>query len=199
MVVSRGEKSSSEHSRWLCLCDCGVQKQVIHQTLVRGESRSCGCGRKSYDYTDPVHRTWRHMMERCFSKTSNDHRLYGARGITVCERWRSFENFQKDMAPRPPGTSLDRINNDGNYEPGNCRWADPKTQANNRGVCQYYEFSGEKLTIGQIAEKLDLPYQALYRRLMIYGWNIERATTEPLRNDRRRKHTGLPGVARSKT
>src|SRR5215207_4952752 len=125
---------------WLCQCSCGNIKSVIGSELKRGRVRSCGClfrynnlthGR-SYTYE---YQCWADMLQRCNNKNSNNYKYYGARGITVCERWRKFENFYADMGERPNDNySLDRINNDGNYEPNNCRWTTTDIQAQNKRV-----------------------------------------------------------------
>jgi hypothetical protein len=128
--------------RWDCVCDCGSHTVVWGGHLRRGETKSCGClhrelakacATKHGMYGTREYRSWQGMKQRCCNPEHVAYESYGGRGITVCEEWRlSFEAFFADMLERPPGTSLDRINNDGNYEPGNCCWSDAKQQAENR-------------------------------------------------------------------
>lgn len=133
---------------WKCRCVCG--NEVIHRTteLIRETVKSCGClpsdlarqlGKRAADWTKThgmtgtsTYITWRATINRCYYVKHKSYDAYGGRGITVCDRWHTFENFMADMGERPPGTSINRIDNDGNYEPGNCEWATPKTQAQNR-------------------------------------------------------------------
>jgi len=132
-------------ARWRCICDCGTTKLVRTSDLVQGKSTSCGCKRKEnfkYDQTthghaagtwSPTYHTYAGMIKRCYYPASISYPYYGARGITVCDRWQErFENFLTDMGERPEGTSLDRIDPEGHYEPINCRWATPHEQRINQ-------------------------------------------------------------------
>ena len=127
---------------WLCRCDCGNMKLVLSGALRDEDTRSCGClddeaRRKRFTihgcYKTREYKSWAAMKVRCQNPTNPGYARYGAVGITVCERWQKFENFLADMGPRPPGTSIDRYpDGAGNYEPGNCRWANSEQQSSNR-------------------------------------------------------------------
>lgn len=126
---------------WLCRCACGNLVKTRGSNLRSGLSRSCGCLRaevekssaKTHGQTrSPEYQSWRGMLDRCRNSKHVSFHRYGGRGISVCKRWLKFENFLADMGKRPAGLSLDRINNDGNYEPSNCRWATDAEQRANK-------------------------------------------------------------------
>lgn len=128
----------------------------------------------------PIYSTWRTMRERCNNPNAVNYDRYGGRGIKVCERWSSFENFYADMGDRPfPRAEIDRIDNDGDYEPGNCRWATRSQNGNNTSANRAITFRGKTQNIVQWAKEFGLSYPAVYQRLKL-GWSIEKALTTPL-------------------
>ena len=140
-VLERHFSSPKGLAVWSCLCECGAMTRVTGSNLRSGAVKSCGClmiERATHAatthglYRSPAHVSWMNMMQRCFNPKNHKWPRYGKRGITVCARWLKFENFYADMGERPSGKSIDRINNDGDYEPGNCRWATPKEQRANQ-------------------------------------------------------------------
>lgn len=124
----------------------------------------------------PTWRSWESMRARCENPDNKDWPRYGGRGISVCERWHSFELFLADMGIRPEGMTIDRIDMNGNYEPGNCRWETPTAQARNRRSSVFVEFAGERMTVSAWAERTGLERKTLEYRIRI-GWTPERALT----------------------
>lgn len=178
---------------WRCKCECGGEAFCMSSNLRNGNSRSCGCLRKEnfkYDHTThglsatPEYQVWKNMIERCTNPDDHIFHFYGGRGIRVCERWlKSVEDFVKDMGPRPtPKHMIERINNSGNYEPTNCRWATRKEQANNKRNNIRLKLGDTEMTLQQWSEKLGVSHWMLRQRLKL-GWSIERALTEPSRYD----------------
>jgi hypothetical protein len=121
-------------SHWHCRCDCGTEKTVRGQYLREGRSTGCGCTRRVTHglHKHPQYGSWLQMRDRCRNPNHPDYPHYGGRGIKVCKRWHDFGLYLSDVGERPPGKTLDRIDNDGNYTPGNVRWATQKEQIANR-------------------------------------------------------------------
>ena len=139
---------SQKQVAWKCLCDCGTEKILGSYKITSGKTRSCGClivehmkemrtGKppstaRHFHSHSPTYRSWYAMLQRCTNKNNHRYDCYGGRGITVCDRWRLFDNFLADMGERPFEMTIDRINVNGNYEVANCRWATSKEQAANK-------------------------------------------------------------------
>lgn len=139
--------------------------------------------RKKHSHTthkssSPTYKSWHMMKQRCLNKNYNQFADYGGRGITVCDRWLQFENFLADMGARPDGKTLDREDNNGNYEPGNCKWSTRKEQQSNRRACHWIELDGERKTLSQWAETLGIKPHSLLHRFK-KGWSVKRALTTP--------------------
>lgn len=173
---------------FVCRCECGVEKIISGASLRRGASRSCGCRAVRRGNTDrrthglSKHRlagTWRSMKERCQNPKHEAYARYGGRGIVVCERWQSLENFVADNeAAGLPGLTLDRRDNDGPYSPENCRWVSRKEQTRNRSVNRLVEFRGRTQCVSAWAEEWGLATTTLLGRLHT-GWSVEAAITTP--------------------
>jgi len=172
-VLEEGEKKNGK-THWTCVCVCGKTANVCSASLTKGVSTKClDCYRKlmpDHGYTckknrHPLYDLWMAMIARCENKKSISYKNYGGRGITVCERWHDLLLFSKDMGERPLGCSIDRINSDGNYEPGNCRWATNLEQGRNRGNNRILEYGGEKRCLSEWAEFFNIKHAALQKYL----------------------------------
>jgi hypothetical protein len=182
--------------QWRCICSCGGEIVVAQGNLTSGATRSCGCFHRerasAANLTHGLSNTtehviWSGMRARCSNPKHTAYADYGGRGITVCERWNSFQNFLADMGPRPSKQhSIDRIDVDGPYSPQNCRWATPSEQAQNKGSNRLVTFNGETTTISEWSRRLGIGAQLLGKRLDVLGWTVEHALATPARYHPRR-------------
>lgn len=177
-VISYSHTKYAEHF-WVCRCDCGTEKIVIGGSLKSGVSRSCGCLSREMSFVHGMEKTktyttWAQMLSRCRNKKHASYSSYGGRGIKVCERWHEFVNFYADMGEKPEGMSLDRIDNDGDYKPENCKWSTVKQQIRNRRVSPKFEWNGEQKSLAELAEMHGLPWRRVYERIRS-GWSINDA------------------------
>jgi hypothetical protein len=181
-------------ARWLCDCDCGNQTTVTGGSLRSGNTMSCGClHRESVSkrniassthgmFGTPEYRSWSAMMTRCTNPSHAAYQRYGGRGISVCDDWKTFERFYGDMGPRPPGCSIERIDNNMGYEPANCRWATRVEQQRNKRSNRIISHDGRSLPVSEWAEIVGLTQYTIHARLG-RGWTTEDALTKPLRRE----------------
>lgn len=193
LTVIASAESLHRQRRYLCRCECGVEKPVAASHLIHSRTRSCGClatemkrmpGRGVVHgcSNHPEYASFRAMLSRCHNPRDEAFEYYGGRGISVCDRWRrSFEAFLQDMGPRPTvlgrKASLDRRDNDGDYTPANCYWASLHQQARNKRSNHVIEFQNQKLCLAEWAEVTHIKAPTIRRRLRL-GWSVERALTE---------------------
>lgn len=182
------EPENGIRQRVECLCECGEIKTLDLDSVKSGRTQSCGCLQR--EMTSKAHRThgrsrtaiyncWRSMIYRCTEAKCAGYKDYGGRGIAVCSRWLDIENFCTDMGPMPaPGYTLEREDNDGNYEPGNCVWATKDEQNRNQRRTLVVEWDGARTTVPAIATRFGIKARFLYRRLQS-GMNIFDAVTIP--------------------
>lgn len=178
-----------------CACECGRNTVVRHVYLKNGHTTSCGC-RKAEARAEalarrrlvavtgtPEHVAWIAMIGRCHSGTNRNFHNYGARGIRVCPEWRtSFHAFLSHVGHRPSKAhSIDRIDNNRGYEPGNVRWATMAQQQNNKRGLRLLTYNGETLPLMSWARRFGLPQPRLHQRIVTLGWDLHRAFTEPIR------------------
>lgn len=180
-----------------CRCVCGTERRVNSYSILSGASLSCGCLqrevlgdiRRTHGRSKTFeHRIWIGIKTRCYNENHKSYQYYGARGVKMCDRWRdSFENFLLDVGESPSKKhSLDRVDNGGDYEPGNVRWATTKQQARNKSANRILTFRGETRPMCEWAEILGMSRNMIETRLDRQGLSVEEAFTRPSRYKRRR-------------
>ena len=181
VLKKTSNKGKQGRTIYLCKCDCGNEVLVSRDLLTGVKKKSCGCLRKEKPNhfthlmsNTRVYRIWAEMIKRCNTPSSKSYSYYGGRGITVCDRWKSFENFYSDMGNCPTDFTLDRIDVNGNYEPSNCRWESRKTQSRNRRGNHMITFKNETHCLSEWAEIVGITRGALKQRLK-RGWTLEHA------------------------
>jgi hypothetical protein len=188
LVISAAGKNKSKKLLWLCRCDCGVERIVAGNNLRSGDTRSCGClnrqlaaerltthgGRKTLEYS-----SWTKAKQRCTNPNAINFHHYGERGIKFLLD--NFEEFLAHIGPKPGKEySLDRIDNSGNYEYGNVRWATQKNQCRNKRNNRYLTYQNETLCVTDWAERLGLNRTTIRKRLR-FGWSVERTLSTPVK------------------
>jgi hypothetical protein len=179
---------------WLANCSCGEKDVVVETSHFGKDTNSCGClredklreksfihGHASHDNRTPTYKTWCKMRRRCFDPHNKDFKHYGERGITVCDSWGQFKTFLNDMGERLPHMTLDRIDNNGNYEKNNCRWATRKEQNRNTRSNRIITYNGRDQPMVAWAEEYGIASSTLRTRIVDAKWSIKKALTTPVR------------------
>lgn len=190
VVLKRVENTPKGKSRWLCKCDCGTKKIITGNALQWGNTTSCGCNKykkigfhhRTHGYSGTrLHRIWKNIKVRCYYKGHKEYCNYGGRGITVCSEWRNdssaFINWALTHGYSDKLT-LDRYNNNGNYEPSNCHWVTMKEQSNNKRNSYYITIDNETHTLTEWCEIYNVSYNMIRRRLE-KGWDLLTAIAVP--------------------
>ena len=197
MVIKRAKdkirKNGKHEVMWECLCDCGNTKIVSRNSLRSSAIKSCGCLRKENTKNmrtkhglrnTQIYKTWANIKTRCYNPNKDTFNYYGGRNVEMCQDWKedfiNFYNWSMEHGYKE-GLTIDRINPSGNYEPSNCRWVTMKEQQNNKLNNHYVMYEGQKHTLMEWSEILNINYRTLHKRLMYLNWSIEKAFTTPIR------------------
>ena len=182
LTVIQFDEYKGKNPYWKCRCSCGNEKSISEYRLTNGTTHSCGCAvhKRSQERMklSREYNTWIEMKKRCFNENCHAYKNYGGRGITVCEQWKNnFNQFFGDMGTCPEGLSIDRIDNNGNYEPNNCRWASSKEQARNRRSNKYITYNGTTKLISDLADQYGILRSTISQALNKYGCSINDVIT----------------------
>lgn len=199
LTVVSLEKRVNNKTYWKCICDCGGSRIVRSDHLNNGDVTDCGCYRRHIShwnkhgmYNSRLYRIWSLMKERCYNEKRSEYKRYGGRGIKVCDEWFDSSTFIKWALDNgyDDELTLDRIDNNGNYCPQNCRWISRKEQGSNKRSNRYITHNGITKTITQWANDNGLPYYILKKRIDKLGWSFERAISEPVHQNMSNKQKG---------
>lgn len=193
-VLEYGELDNRGKSIWKCRCECGSIGVFRGTHLISGHTTSCGCYNtdkiKERVTTHGMSKTrlynvWKGMLKRCYYDNATGYEHYGEKGIRVCDEWFEFEKFREwaNTNGYADDLTIDRIDNDKNYTPDNCRWVDMGAQLRNTSRNRFITFRNETHCMKEWAEKLGMNYSTLRQRLGVYGWSVERALTTPIGNN----------------
>ena len=179
------------HRCWsICNCDCGKQVKVRHYAIVNGSTKSCGCYKREVlkdllstcSSKDPrLYTVWKSMKQRCTNPNSPHYKNYGMRGIHICKEWNNYEHFYEWAISHgyKKGLTIERIDNDGDYCPENCCWADRKTQVNNRRNTVFYTMNNQTKPLSKWCDEYGMKYSLVRQRVYNMGWELEKALTTP--------------------
>lgn len=190
VAVKRSDKDTTE--RYKLRCVCGKEWWKTRPAMrLRPDALCHSCATKLWKTGDgrsktPLYKLWRNMHARCINPAHIAYKNYGARGITVCKRWSSFDNFRADVSPRPDGLTLERIDNSKGYSPSNCRWASRKEQNTNKRTNRMLTVWGETQMLAEWARRLGTKPTTIWLRLEKYGWSVTDACTVPVRKKERK-------------
>lgn len=184
-VIEQVTPTTKWRRRWKCVCVCGGFKNVDTNPLMNGRTQSCGCLHKeatkkaktTHGMTgSPYYKRWRNMMNRCHNPNDAAYRHYGARGIKVCKRWHDIRKFYGDMGhPTAEKNEIERLNNDGDYCPKNCIWANDKTQVRNRRNTRRVSFDGKEMPLIELCEAFGVSIKVVKQRIDKLGWGLQEA------------------------
>jgi len=188
-IISEYPRDRHRHRMWMCICSCGVSRPVLQSSLLYGHTKSCGCYGKELALksvtkhrlsNSRVFKIYHNMINRCNNRKIKNYKNYGGRGITVCDRWKLFENFLADMGHPPEGLTLERRNVNGNYDIDNCYWASKIEQSRNKRDTIWLTYRGDMKPLVVWSEELGINYYTMWNRHKA-GWSDDRILTTVVR------------------
>lgn len=194
-VLKRSESAKCGAAQWVCICECGNEIIVPSYTLKCGTKKNCGCVKGPHfnathgASNTTLYKAWKSMLYRCENPKNRAYKYYGQRGIRVCEEWHDFLSFKKWVdETKPDGEyTIDRIDNNSDYSPTNCRWASCVEQANNRRSNIMLEYNGEVHDLTEWSKLLGFDYKRVHNRMYKLGWTFEKAIITPPDEKKRNK------------